>query len=125
MGVIWSKSSSPDYEQILSDLTSRISNLEARIIELRNCERRWSVWIVSYGLLIYVLYVLYVFIYPRGRAILPYRPLIDAVTLLTGPLAVYYTRKLVVWAYGRRVVRLESSLCSFRAQQKLKVPAVS
>ena len=121
MGALLSRPSSPDYEQILADLTTRIAGLEARVSTVRHRERRWSVWIISYGVLIYILYVLYVFLYPRGRPWVPYRPLVDAVTLLAGPLVVYYTRRLVSWAYGRKIAGLETTLRSQRAQQRLKV----
>lgn len=124
MGLLWSKAPSEDYERILSDLTTRITEQELFITELRHRERRWSVWVLSYGALLYILHALYVFFYPRGPPALSYRPLLDAIGLLFGPLVVYYGRRLIAWLYGKRLAHLEASLRALRAKQKLKVPCL-
>jgi hypothetical protein len=121
MGILWSKTSSDDYERILSDLTTRIVELESLLADYRHRERRWSVWILSYGTLFYVLHAAYVFLYPRGQPTLAYRPLLDVAGLLIGPLVIYYGRRIVSWLYGRRMAGLEAALRNMRAKQKLKV----
>lgn len=121
MGALWSHPRGDDYERILSDLTARIQELEVQISETRLSERRGALWIVLYGALLYVLFVLYVFVYPRGPATISYRPLLDALACLGGPVFIYYTRRLVGWLYARRIAGLEAQLRSYRAKQRLKV----
>lgn len=125
MGVIWSRlAQGEDYERILADLLTRISELEVHLSETRHQHRRLSLWILLYGALLYLLAVLYVFLYPRAPATLPYRTILDAPMLLLGPLLVYYLRRLVGWGYGRKIASLETRLRHLRAKQKLKVAAL-
>lgn len=121
MGIIFSRQPPEDYERILSDLLTRISHLETQVHEARHQQRRWSMGILSYGSLFYLLYLLYVFFYPRGPASLAHRPILDGLGLLFGPLLIYYVRRAVVWLYGRRIASLDSSLRQYRARQKVKV----
>jgi hypothetical protein len=121
MGILWSRPHSDDYERILSDLTTRIVELESLVVETRHCSRRWSLFILSYGTLLYVLHATYVFLYPRGPPTVAYRPLLDAIGLIMEPLLLIYARKLVVWLYSRKIQGLEATLRTLRAKQKLKV----
>ncbi|PJF18508.1 hypothetical protein PSACC_01671 [Paramicrosporidium saccamoebae] len=95
MGILWSRSHSDDYERILSDLTTRIAELESLVADTRHRSRRWSLFIISYGTLLYVLHAIYVFLYPRGPPTVAYRPLLDAVGLVMEPVFVIYARRLV------------------------------
>lgn len=122
MGVLWSRlAPAEDYERILSDLLTRISELEVHLAETRHQHRRLALWILLYGALLYLLAILYVFLYPRGPARVPYRPLLDGMVLVLGPLLLYYGRRLLGWIYGRRIASLETRLRHLRAKQKLKV----
>lgn len=121
MGLLWSKPN-PDWEKILADLTSRIAEVEQRVSQLRKQQRSWSVWLLSYGSLLYLFYVLWIFIYPRGPpTTLAYRPLLDALGLTSGPLLIYYGRKFITWLYGRRIAYYDAKLREYRAQQRRKV----
>lgn len=125
MGLLWSRPPPDDYERILSDLTAKVGELETELGEVRQNERRWSVKILSYGSFIYILTALYIFLYPRGAPLVVYRPLLDALALLLGPFAVYYTRRITFWLYNRRLTALEVRLRTLRAKQKLKVTILS
>lgn len=121
MGLLWSKPSGTDYEKILTDLTARIAEVEGRVKKTRRQHRSVSLWCLSYGSLLYLLYGLWVFLYPRGPASVPYRPLLDALGLIGGPLLIYQTHRLLGWLYARRIAYYDARLREYRGQQKLKV----
>lgn len=121
MGLLWSKPSGTDYEKILTDLTARIAEVEGRVKNTRRQQRSVSLWCLSYGSLLYVIYGLWIFLYPRGPPSVPYRPLLDALGLVGGPLLIYQVHRLLSWLYARRIAYYDAQLRDYRGQQRLKV----
>lgn len=105
-----------EYERALQELDSQISSNEIALAELRVAERKMSVYLFIYGLVIVMLGYLFIFFRPRHT-----RSVLDLVLLLALPTLSYYLRKTAVYYYRRKVLALEDTLQTLRAKQKLKI----
>lgn len=118
MGNWWSRTpASQTYERILSDIDEKIRGEESFLIDLRLNDRRYSVLILLYGLLLYgALLGWIIFMHPKEE-----RTIWDVVWVLGFPVIILQLRKLLGAIYGRRIGAGEERLKLLRERQRMKV----
>lgn len=118
MGIIWSrqlrKPQRKDYERELAELDGQIQRFEVDLAETRVSERKTSVYLFFYSLLLMLCLFLLLILRPL-------KPFISASLIVAVPLALFNVRKVVLWYYKRKIGNSEEGLQALRAKQKLKI----
>lgn len=105
------------YERELAALDAAISRHELSLSETRVSERRTSVYLFFYSMLVIAGSWAFVF-FAKSE----WRPAwLDFLLVVGVPVVVYYGRQAVAWFYRRRIGGLEVALQTLRQKQHLKL----
>lgn len=118
-----------DYEQILTQISTSITQIELSINTLRGEQLQLTRRVLIYGILSYLIYLTWIFFLApllndgvsTRTGQLPYQPLLDLLGVIFGPFLIWYCHKLVRWWYGRHLKRLEKESIRLIEEQKDKV----
>jgi len=119
------RSSSPDYETVLSSLEREVKLRESRLLSIRLRERRASVLLVSYALALWIAYVAawYWHLIPRSKrdGVTPIQSLVRALPVIGAPLVILFTRRAMRWWFKRKQDSEETKLRVLKKQQRDKL----
>ncbi|KAK4049096.1 hypothetical protein OIO90_005566 [Microbotryomycetes sp. JL221] len=118
----WSRrSTSTDYETILSRLEQDINKAESHLLQIKLRERRSNALFLTYGITVWLLYFGVWYLYLRHNQHSTGQLVVVTLPLIVGPVLLVFTRRFVRSFYRRQQTKEETNLRSLKKQQRAKV----
>ncbi|KAL8280644.1 hypothetical protein RQP46_006967 [Phenoliferia psychrophenolica] len=118
------RTSSPDYETLLSQLEQRIKDREQHLLSIRLRERRANALFITYGLGLWAVYVLLWWLGVVGGLLgegHAFGKALQALPVVGGPVLIIFTRRILRSWYTRKREAEETTLRELKKQQREQV----
>ncbi len=117
MGLFGFLNSSSSYEEVLSNISSKITKNKKIILVSKFRQRRVKRIFTIYAVLAYIGHLLVTLLRKRLRNVTPY----DSIIILGSPVLIFLLRQIIRFYYQKSIERAEERLGSLRLKQEEKI----